>query len=577
MKIILDNNEKAYFKRYGMSLTEIWNTLTIKQQEEALAAYDHLAVTEPCRGLSFEQENVLRIVIGYGGSLCFKKILDNALPAMRAVIWEPEIMAFLAGCVREDIHEYLENESIAICIGRDRDGLVKCLLNNVLVTNAFHNKMMAIGSYVSSGNKDVALFSSCYIKVTEEVLGEGNSMKHFHRLSCENWLNAISILNNNYLIGQLFEKIETRDIPVIIVAAGPSLVKNCHELRNAKGRALIISVTHALSTLRENDIKPDLTAVKDSKHFDFTSCDEKRENILLSSVYASRNDQNSYNGRVIFWGFRPTAGLFHTKRTDNYPEVLCGTGSVATDVFSLFADSGFRRIILVGQDLAYNDEGYSHSDGKKESSEIIYETEGLYGNTVRTRCDWEYMRRSYESKIDGHRNIRVIDATEGGARIRGTEIMSLKEAIEQCCNTEYPVAQWIGQLRKGDDEEREQIDRWFIDCINDCESFNRHLDRIIEQNRRILNNWKDTEKWDDSFSALCKRYDVMYDIIMNGDSGFVLKHYSIGEIQKYIENALILEGDENIEKRMELEYDLFTFMRNMGDELINYLEELKHK
>lgn len=577
MKYYLDVNDNVYIKRYGTSLKERWDSLSQDEQSNALDFFKHLLGTKPENGLNFEKEHLLRIVIGYGGRECLKKLEENALPAMHTVIWEPEYTVFLAGCVSEDIHKYIEDDRFVICIGRSgQSKLEKCLMENVCVTNAFHNKMMAIGDYVAADNKDVAFFKSCYIKAAEEVLGESNSMKSAHSLSCENWLNAINILNSNYVIGQLFEQITTRDIPVIIVAAGPSLAKNCRELKKAKGKAIVVSVTHALKTLYDNAVEPDMVAVTDAAQLDFSDCDKERKSILLSSVYASKHEQNSYNGRVIFFGFKITADLFRAKRTESDPDTSYGTGSVATDVFSLFIASGFRTFILVGQDLAFDEDGFSHSDGLKENSEIIYETEGLYGNIVKTRFDWERTRRFYEKKMQEYDDIQVIDATEGGARIKGTLIMPLKEAIDRYCKAEYPVSEWLMQLEPGNDEEKEYINSWFKECINDCEIFSRHLDNIIEQNKLISSKWKDMDHWDESVAALCKRYDLMYKIIMDGDSGFVLKHYCIKEILNYIENALLTEGDENINKRMLLEYELFILMRNKCNELIKYIEKLRN-
>ena len=46
--------------------------------------------------------------------------------------------------------------------------------------------------------------------------------------------------------------------PAIIVSAGPSLEKNCHLLRKAKGRALIIAVDVVVPTLLPAGILPDL-------------------------------------------------------------------------------------------------------------------------------------------------------------------------------------------------------------------------------------------------------------------------------------------------------------------------------
>lgn len=576
METIRVANEEAFLTRYGLSLTKMWQGLTEDEQKKAVSDFCEISASAYESSLSFEQQDALRIVIGYGGTKCIEEICKNALPSMRALIWEPEKNIFLAACVIEDIHEYIEDERLTIYSGRgDAEDLKGHLADNLLVTNAFHSKIMAFGPYASPDDKDVEILKSCYTSVAAEVLGEGNSLKHFHHLSCENWLNAIGIVNDNYLIGQLFECIRSRDIPIIIVAAGPSLVKNCMDLKNAAGKSIIISVTHALNTLYCNGIMPDMLAVTDAAPFNYADCGVDKDHFMISSVYAAKKDQNSYNGRVVFWGFRATESLFRTKRITDYPETPCGTGSVATDIFLLFADAGFRKFILVGQDLAYDDEGYSHSDGKKESFQMVMECEGLDGNIVKTRSDWDDMRRFYEKKIDEYSDITVIDATEGGARIDGTRIMTLKDAVSSLCDKEYPVNEWLTMLKPGDDEEKEYVDGWFDDCISDCVNFSRYLDKVIDQNRKIAEKWNDTEKWDGDFRKLCKSYDVMYNIIMNGNSGFVIKKYCIREIQKYVENALVFEGDGNTVKRMGLEYDLFSFMQNASDELMECIKSIR--
>lgn len=45
-------------------------------------------------------------------------------------------------------------------------------------------------------------------------------------------------------------------------------------------------------------------------------------------------------------------------------------------------------------------------------------------------------RKWFESQIVRYPRLDVIDATEGGAKIEGSEIMTLKEAIERECKTD---------------------------------------------------------------------------------------------------------------------------------------------
>ena len=55
--------------------------------------------------------------------------------------------------------------------------------------------------------------------------------------------------NNNFVVNQMFDNSPVRDIPVIIVAAGPSLMKNCTELKRAEGKAIIVAVACVVNTV----------------------------------------------------------------------------------------------------------------------------------------------------------------------------------------------------------------------------------------------------------------------------------------------------------------------------------------
>jgi hypothetical protein len=115
-------------------------------------------------------------------------------------------------------------------------------------------------------------------------------------------------------------------------------------------------------------------------------------------------------------------------------------GSVATDALFLLIMFGFKRIILTGLDLAFtNGAGHTKSFAIQKSQEVIertsvFEVEGYDGGRIATDfgmkhyLDWfENMAKEYDGKVE------LIDATEGGARINGTVMMPLCEAINKYC------------------------------------------------------------------------------------------------------------------------------------------------
>ncbi|MHB9095479.1 MAG: motility associated factor glycosyltransferase family protein, partial [Eubacteriales bacterium] len=130
------------------------------------------------------------------------------------------------------------------------------------------------------------------------------------------------------------------------------------------------------------------------------------------------------------------------EKTLNEPKGLYDLGpSVANVAFGLAKNFGCNPIILVGQDLAYTD-NKSHAQGtayeymtiEDYRGRDIIEVEGVDGHPVLTdRVMFAFLRK-FEMTIAASRETHtVIDATEGGAKIPGTYIMPLSEAIKKYC------------------------------------------------------------------------------------------------------------------------------------------------
>ena len=95
---------------------------------------------------------------------------------------------------------------------------------------------------------------------------------------------------------------------------------------------------------------------------------------------------------------------------------------------------GCNPIIFVGQDLAFT-ENRTHS--KDTFSQDIIESnsmrnvEDIYGNTIHTSKNLYIYLRWIQNRIAVEKEIEFIDATEGGARIKGTRVMKFSEVIDK--------------------------------------------------------------------------------------------------------------------------------------------------
>lgn len=221
-----------------------------------------------------------------------------------------------------------------------------------------------------------------------------------------------------------------RNIPVVVVAGGPSLKKNVKLLREAKGHMLIVSVDRALSTLHEEGIVPDIIASMDSLDVYVNVGEEFRNVPFMCNTHTSRESFDWSSGRKIMVCDQPL--IQKLKQKINMPELIYEVfGSVALMIVAVFAMLEAKYIILIGQDLAYSEDGYSHADGSKaDIPEDAIMLPGYYGGEVKSRPDWELFWKWYVREIPQMEHTKVINATEGGAGIPGAIQMSFREVLD---------------------------------------------------------------------------------------------------------------------------------------------------
>jgi hypothetical protein len=115
--------------------------------------------------------------------------------------------------------------------------------------------------------------------------------------------------------------------------------------------------------------------------------------------------------------------------------------------FRLLNYLGCDPIILIGQDLALSEEGKTHArDNPYGDEQSVYlhspeEIEGNYCKTLKTNPILKMFLYGYQSDVANFKG-KVVNATEGGAKIPGTQLMTLREAIDTYIKTplEFPNA-----------------------------------------------------------------------------------------------------------------------------------------
>lgn len=271
----------------------------------------------------------------------------------------------------------------------------------------------------------------------ERILVNKNTLARFKDSACANVITNLPMLKQCNLVTQL-KSVISPNIPAIIVAAGPSLDKNIEELRRAKGHCLIFAVDTAMKYLMAKNIMPDIgitvEPIKPMANYEDERC------FTIPHIFDCESNpqivQKTTARKFIINCRDYTKRLFEAMGIE-IPSDTAGGGSVATSAFAVCYQLGIKNIILIGQDLAYLGDA-THAgnvESKGINNTVEYElVDGIMGDKVRTRGDWIGYLKWFENSINAinemNIGIKVIDATEGGALIHGTTVMTLRDAVD---------------------------------------------------------------------------------------------------------------------------------------------------
>lgn len=354
------------------------------------------------------------------------------------IIIEPDLAMFKAALKVCDFSSLIDNDRTRFFIGMDPQDIYNNITGNILKCMSAEMVFIEWRPSVSANKEYFELLSSKIKDAVRTCVANINTVKHCGKKMLQN-----SILNFPEFIksaGFVNLRGKFEKIPAIIVSAGPSLDKNISQLHKAKGKILIAATDTAFKILYANNIRPDLIFTMDfkdesEKHFQNIPWNDIP---LIFDLESSPKTLAAYNGpKFTSYGGRPLTIWMNSLHEDKGH--LNKGMSVAHMVFHGLIAFGCEPIIFIGQDLSYP-EGKTHAKGT-DSRETIgehkdYDKKDMLtleseftGETLETRNDMYVYLRHFE-KLVQHANAECINATEGGAGIKGTKVMSLAEAID---------------------------------------------------------------------------------------------------------------------------------------------------
>lgn len=450
-------------------------------------------------------ENYTYIFMGIGNVGYLRELIENVEVHLNIIIYEPSVQIFKKSINMIDLSQGMEKHLIVFWIeGVGMMTLDK--MDTILEKIIKLEKLDALQLFVLP-NYDVLfpnlkdkLLKKCEDMALNQRVAYNTAMA-FSKVTAINALHNAKYLYKGYKTIQLFGAIP-QDVTGIVVAAGPSLNKNIQELKKAKGKAFIIAVDTALKPLLRAGIVPDMFFIVDGKKPVELIKTEGAEKIPMVTTLNANPEVLAYHiGKKFFFDEAyQFAEKIILKSGLRWGEVDTG-GSVATNAFSLLYKIGLKTIILVGQDLALTG-NKTHADGTFEEKMSEVDTkdcewvEGNYEEKVPTQTDLKVFLNWYESTIRLYKgyvkDLRVINATEGGAKIEGTEVMTLKDAIEENCRKDVDIEKCLEQIPPMLNEEAQVWTKKYLAAIPD------QFKKLKQEAQKLGKKYRDVDR-------LCRR------------------------------------------------------------------------
>jgi hypothetical protein len=454
------------------------------------------------------KENI-SIIIGFGLGYLAKAIIDKMEKGHRVVIIEP---------VGHIVRLALENFDFANEIDKRQLIITKSTTEEISATLGLLDSGLVVNDWLLTINKYTKLKFDEYsksMKIVMDTLNQimcsvGTIAGTAGAKIADNDIACLPYVIRHRGVSELSGLF--KDKSAITVSTGPSLAKNIHQLISVskEDRAIVIAVGQALRILLAYDIVPDFICT-----VDFGEVNMGHFKGLMDCGVPLVTINRAYAPLLRAWqgpkfivatpvpGHEKTAaGILKNKGS------LEAGGSVAHLCFAFAQLLGCNPITFIGQDLALGKTSHIpladaageiklsedgqinwevkdhrcslHGEQKSYGMGPVHQVPGYYGRPVLTNLGLASFITSFEGMVNRCKS-DVINATEGGADIKGTKKMMLKEVIEECCQQPIDKSRLEDLKTLADDG-----DKLITDVIPLLKQDIKNLDKIIKHGRRGL-------------------------------------------------------------------------------------------
>ncbi|MCF8136426.1 MAG: DUF115 domain-containing protein [Desulfotignum sp.] len=402
------------------------------------------------------------ILIGMGLGYIIHAILEQRRSIRHLAVFDLNRNAFKHALKVRDFSTVLTDKRLILSFDPDPD-VAKVLEpadKALLLEDAY--RLRQVRAYQTDITAYQELETSVFEFISDRNIA-GNTDHRFGMRFIKNRLSILPLLQYHGLLENLRNCFS--GMPAVLVAGGPSLDKNIHLIKDLTGKALIIAVDSVLPVLQSHGIQPHFVTSIDPQALNFekiADCTIDAQTSLIAAPHATPEVHQHFPPENIFW-------TFSKKPIEKWINQLAG-GKTATPGASTAAHvnltaaimMGCDPIVFTGQDLAYS--GYrDHAQGVvlnnpdaaqktffEKNPDAVMVT-SIDGDKIPSTRTFVSMRNHFEAMISANPGFRYINATEGGAHIAGTDVLTLKQVIDTFCLETIKTDTALRPARKNQD------------------------------------------------------------------------------------------------------------------------------
>ncbi|ECK8396549.1 motility associated factor glycosyltransferase family protein, partial [Campylobacter jejuni] len=398
-------------------------------------------------------------IYGIGNALLIKNLAKHY---KHLFVFESEIELFILALSTIDLSEELKVYKIVLfdCVAKDLEIQIAMIFDQQSILEYLSLYEMFISShyYLKYYEASILFVNELCIKSASVAIRNADITCFLPLLTHGQFLQNIPSMLESIPFQRILSQRKNKFDNAIVVSAGPSLAKQLSLLKAYQDKAVIFCADGALSMLEKEGIIPDYVT-----NLDFTDLAMKffqnkenlKQSIIALECATHPNIVRSLNAENCMIVLRNKA-LYQRFNLNDFGYIDTGT-HVSHFSYTLALALGFKNIIMIGQDLAFDKEGNSHSKGfdfgeKFSGEENIDKLKvPAYGGKgeVLTHITWNDYRIKLEYLFAcNEQKAKFYNATEGGARINFTEELSFKECCEKLLTKEKPKFELPKSLTK---------------------------------------------------------------------------------------------------------------------------------